>query len=130
MEVIKRRILIIEDEAEVAQILAKFLRRENFEVDFAYTLKEGLEKVENDYPIILLDISLEKEVSFPILKKAKKVNPKNIVIMVTGRDSEENLKKCQEMGAEGFIPKPLMLDFLKKFILDKIKEVEERRRFE
>lgn len=130
METVKRKVLIVEDEIEVARMIAQFLQREGFETSLAHTLKEGLKKAKDDYPIILLDIMLGKESSFPILKKAKAINPGNIVLMVTATDTEENLKKSRQLGADGFIPKPIMSNFLKKFITDKISEIEEKRKFE
>ena len=111
-------------------MIAKFLEREDFEVDFAHTFEEGLKKIDEDYPIVLLDINLGGQESYPILEKAKQKDPKTIIIMVTGRDDEENVQKSRQMGADGFIPKPIMPGFLKVFIVEKIQQIKQQRKFE
>jgi len=118
------RVLIVEDEKEVSDLIARSLRREKFDVDLAYNFEEGLQKAKEGFPIVLLDINLEGTESFPILERAKQINPDSIVLMVTGHDEEENVEKSRRLGADGFIPKPIMSDFLKKFIIEKIKDMQ------
>ena len=119
------RVLIIEDEKDVSQTIGRFLMRRNFLVDFASSFEEGMEKSDNFYEITLLDINLDGKNSFPILEKIKNKYPKSIVIMVTAHDGDENVQKARQMGADDFIPKPIVLDTLKEFILEKIEQIRE-----
>ena len=117
------RILIVEDEVEVANIIAKFLLKRGFTVDVVYDLAGAMEKSCSDYTIVLLDIMLGNEKSFPLLKKIKKMSPQTMVIMVSGYDSGENIKEAKLLGADGFLPKPFKMEYLEKFLILKIKSL-------
>ncbi|MDD5195712.1 MAG: sigma-54-dependent Fis family transcriptional regulator, partial [Candidatus Omnitrophica bacterium] len=64
-------ILIVEDERETADTMAVALRRRGYSVDLAYTLPQGLKLFSPDYSVVLLDILLGTEKSFPLLQKIK-----------------------------------------------------------
>jgi len=121
------KVLIVEDEKGVADIITKFLEREKFSVDVALDFEEAQEKITQEYAVVLLDINLGGKDSFPLLESLRKDHPDTIVIMVTGYDSDENLEKAKKLGADGFIPKPIIPEFLKKFITEEIRKIKERR---
>ncbi|MFQ5952423.1 MAG: response regulator transcription factor, partial [Candidatus Omnitrophota bacterium] len=114
------KILMVEDEKMIADIIIRFFQKKGFKVDVAYDLAEGLEKDSTDYDIILLDINLREEKSFPILKKIKEKDPKKPVLMFSGYDSDENIREAKKLGADGFIPKPLKVGLLQNFLLPKV----------
>ena len=114
------RILVVEDEKETADAIARFLKRKGFDIDVAYDLADALTKNISDYQIVLLDILLKGEKSFPMLKKIKQEQPKLPVIIVSAYDNDENITEAKKLGADGFIAKPVMTEYLENFLLSKI----------
>jgi DNA-binding response OmpR family regulator len=114
------RILVVEDEKETADAIARFLTRKGFEIDVAYDLSSALSKNVSDYQIVLLDILLKGEKSFPMLQKIKQEQPKLPVIIVSAYDNDENITEAKKLGADGFIAKPVMTEYLENFLLSKI----------
>ncbi|MCK9614391.1 MAG: response regulator [Candidatus Omnitrophica bacterium] len=114
------KVLLVEDEKETADAIAKFLTRKGFEIDVAYDLSSALSKNISDYQIVLLDILLKGEKSFPMLKKIKQEQPKLPVIIVSAYDNDENIMEAKKLGADGFIAKPVMTEYLENFLLSKI----------
>ncbi len=114
------KILLVEDEKETADAIARFLTRKGFEIDVAYDLSTALGKNISDYQIVLLDILLKGEKSFPMLKKIKQEQPKLPVIIVSAYDNDENIMEAKKLGADGFIAKPVMTEYLENFLLSKI----------
>ncbi|MFQ5952976.1 MAG: response regulator [Candidatus Omnitrophota bacterium] len=115
------RILLVEDERLISDVIARFLQQKGFQVDTAYTLSEGVDKYSTDHIVVLLDIALGDETSFPLLKKIKEENPKTIVIMVSGQSSEENIREATKLGADAFVSKPFKREYLEYVILSKIR---------
>ena len=114
------RILVVEDEKETADAIARFLKRKGFDIDVAYDLTDALTKNISDYQIVLLDILLKGEKSFPMLKKIKQEQPKLPVIIVSAYDNDENITEAKKLGADGFIARPVMTEYLENFLLSKI----------
>jgi len=114
------KILLVEDEKETADSIARFLTRKGFVIDVAYDLSSALSKNISDYQIVLLDILLKGEKSFPMLTKIKKEWPAIPVIIVSAYDNDENITEAKKLGADGFIAKPVMTEYLENFLLSKI----------
>lgn len=119
-------ILIVEDERETADTMAVALRRRGYSVDCAYTLAQGLKLFGGEYCAVLLDILLGTEKSFPLLKKIKEEYPQTIVIMVTAYDEDDNVREAKRLGADGFITKPFMTEYLENLILSKIRSLKKK----
>lgn len=124
------RILLVEDERDVAEAVGLILNKEGYDVDIAYDLEGGYDKFNNNhYDIFILDIKLKDKESFPLLKDIRETKPESIILVITAYDSDENLDKAKSLGADAFIPKPLVLNFLRKFINDELRKIRERRRY-
>jgi len=117
------KILLVEDEKETADAIARFLTRKGYEIDVAYDLTTALSKNVSDYNLVLLDILLKGEKSFPMLKKVKQEQPKLPVIIVSAYDNDENIVEAKKLGADGFIAKPVMTEYLENFLLSKIQSL-------
>ena len=115
-----KKVLIVEDEKLVADVIFRFFKKKGMEVDICYDLASGMEKFSPEYDMVLLDIALGEDVSFPLLEKIKKQCPDIPVLMFSGYDSDENIRKAKSLGANGFIPKPFRIEFLDDFLLPKI----------
>ncbi|MDP2922835.1 MAG: response regulator [Candidatus Omnitrophota bacterium] len=114
------KLLVVEDEKETADIISKFLKRKGFDVDVAYDLKSGMNRFLPYYKVVLLDILLNGEKSFPLLKKIKEESPETIVIVVSAYDLDQNIAEAKKLGADAFIAKPIMNEYLENFLLSKI----------
>jgi len=115
------KILLVEDEKETADCIAKLLTRKGFDVTVAYDLPSAMKSDLSSYQIILLDILLKGEKSFPLLKKIKQEFPNIPVVIVSAYDNDENIKEVKRLGADEIITKPVITEQLENFILSKVK---------
>lgn len=112
MENKQRKILLVEDEKNISDILAFNLMKAGFQPDCAYDGEEGLRKaLTGSYDIILLDIMLPKLDGFKVLEGIR-TRSDVPVIMVTARDDEKDKITGLENGADDYITKPYSLNEL------------------
>lgn len=101
-----QKILIIEDDKSVQQLIRMYLVNDGFEVIFSMDGKEGLDKALNDNPdLILLDLNLPKIDGIEICKKVR-INSNVPIIMVTAKIEELDKLDGLENGADDYITKP------------------------
>ncbi|SHH51249.1 response regulator transcription factor [Thermosipho atlanticus] len=102
-----KRILIVEDDVPIREVLAKFLISENYEVEEAGSILEMREKLENEkYDMILLDIMLPDGFSIDELPEIKINYPEIGIIIISARDSDIDKIYGLEIGADDYITKP------------------------
>ena len=105
----KKRILIIEDQAVIVNILRMRLEANHYEVISASDGQEGLEKARHDNPdLIILDVMLPKMNGYKVCQHLK-ADPKYKtipVIIASGRTPQEIRKVSKEVGADAYIHKP------------------------
>ncbi len=112
MENQKKKILLVEDEKSISDILAFNLRKAGFAPDCAYDGEDGLRKALSEtYDIILLDIMLPKLDGFKVLEGIR-TRSDVPVIMVTARDDEKDKIAGLENGADDYITKPFSVNEL------------------
>ena len=112
MENEKTKILLVEDEKSISDILAFNLRKAGFVPDCAYDGEEGLRKaLTATYDIVLLDIMLPKLDGFKVLEGIR-TRSDVPVIMVTARDDEKDKIAGLENGADDYITKPFSVNEL------------------
>lgn len=107
-----KRVLVIEDETNLARFIELELKFQDFDVDKAINGEEGLEKaLENEYDLILLDWMLPGMQGIDILRELRKtsVTP---VIMMTAKEGVENEIEGLDTGADAYITKPFEIDQL------------------
>ena len=118
------RLLIVDDEVGFVNILAKRLRRRNMEVASAYTGTEAIQILrKQDFDVAVLDLKMEEMDGIEVLKIFKKMDPKMVVIMLTGHGSEQAAREGIEFGAFDYLTKPCELEEL----LTKIREAYQER---
>ena len=101
-----KKILIVEDEKPISDIILFNLKNEGFEVDTAYDGNDGLNKALNGSPdLILLDVMLPGIDGFEICKKVREVS-KAPIIMLTAKEEEVDKVLGLELGADDYITKP------------------------
>ena len=110
---IKVRILIVEDEFKIADVIASRLRKENYIVDVFDNGEAGLDNaLTNIYDLIILDVMLPKVDGFKILEEIRreKINAK--VIMLTAKSMIEDKLMGGNSGANDYLTKPFHIDEL------------------
>src|SRR5215467_169136 len=117
------RILVIDDNPHVVDILGSYLREEGYGVLGALTSDEGLKLAILSRPeLVLLDIALPGTDGIELLKRIRSINPTSRVIMVTGNMDPALARKCLELGALAYIDKPFDLAYLKRVIAKALRE--------
>ncbi len=101
-----RKILIVEDEKSISDIIKFNLNREGYEVDVAYDGRSGLDKaLAGDVSLILLDIMLPVMSGFEVCKKIRETSDVPI-LMLTAKEEEADKVLGLELGADDYITKP------------------------
>lgn len=101
------RILIVEDEKEIAEGTKAILEKEGYAVDVIYDGLYGMEYVLSDiYDLILLDVMLPKINGFDILKNARAEGVKTPVIFLTAKSLIEDKIYGLDLGADDYLTKP------------------------
>ena len=108
----KKRILIVEDERNISQILAFNIMKAGYAYDTAYDGEEGLAKaLTGTFDLILLDLMLPKMNGFEVCAEVrKKLNTP--IIMVTAREEEKDKILGLETGADDYVTKPFAINEL------------------
>ena len=109
------KILVVDDEQDICEILQYNLETEGFEVDVANSAEEALELPLQDYSLILLDVMMGEMSGFQMARRLKNnpVTARIPIIFITALDSEDNLVKGLNIGADDYIAKPLSMKEVK-----------------
>ena len=101
------KILIIEDEPSLREIMSRVLRQEGYVVESAATYLEADSKVAGySYDCILLDVMLPDGNGLKLLEYIRNLGKRENVIIVSARDSLEDKVSGLELGADDYLPKP------------------------
>lgn len=105
-EIKAKKILIIEDEASISDIIKFNLKKEGYEVDTAYDGQDGLNKALGSNPdLVLLDVMLPLMDGFQVCKKIRESS--NVpILMLTAKEEEVDKVLGLELGADDYITKP------------------------
>lgn len=107
------KILIIEDEKELADSLIAYLQHESYTCEVAATYNEGLQKIETtDYECIALDITLPGGSGLKLLQELKDNNKNDGVIIISAKDSIQDRINGLKLGADDYLVKPFHLSEL------------------
>lgn len=103
------KILVVDDEQDICEILQYNLENEGFEVVTANSAEEALELPLQDYSLILLDVMMGEMSGFQMARRLKNdpATTQIPIIFITALDSEDNLVKGLNIGADDYIAKPL-----------------------
>lgn len=112
-----KKILIIEDEHSLVDLLVTKLRKEGYDVEFAYDGEEGFEKIKEWVPeLILLDIVMPKMNGYEVLEKLREAAIRIPVIIISNSGQPVEIEKTKQLGAIDHLIKTEFspLDVLKK----------------
>lgn len=108
------RILVIDDDAIVADSLAEFFNNENASAHAAYTPSDALHELDNaqqaarPYQVVLCDINLPEMGGLELLRTIIRQHPQTAVIMLTGYGTIETAVQALRLGAVDFLTKPIV----------------------
>lgn len=104
------KILIIEDEPELAQSIAVYLMRENYQCEFADNYRKAQEKlVTFSYDCILLDLTLPGGNGIQLLQSLKELNKQDGVIIISAKNAMADKIEGLKLGADDYLSKPFHL---------------------
>ncbi|QCR33893.1 response regulator transcription factor [Lysinibacillus sp. SGAir0095] len=107
------KILIIEDEENIARVLQLELEFEGYETDVAHTGTSGLIKYrEGSFDLILLDLMLPEMHGLDVLKRIRATEQATPVILLTAKSEVEDKVKGLDLGANDYVTKPFEIDEL------------------
>ena len=109
------KILVVDDEQDICEILQYNLETEGYEVVTANSAEEALELPLHEYGLILLDVMMDEMSGFQMARKMKD-NPATApipIIFITALEGEDNMVKGLNIGADDYIAKPLSMKEVK-----------------
>ena len=107
----KKKILLVDDDKGIVEVIKRALEEEGFEVAFAYDGAEGFEKLQSESPdLIILDISMPSMNGYEFMralraKKVIEVKPVTPVIVLTAKEEMKEMFKLE--GAKEYLVKPV-----------------------
>lgn len=108
-----RKILIVDDEEDLCEILQYNLNNEGFDTDVVYSAEKALEKNIDDFDLILLDVMMGQISGFKLADKIRKEMKSNVpIIFLTAKDTENDLLTGFSLGADDYISKPFSVNEL------------------
>ncbi len=113
MEMEGRRILLVDDNPDFAEIVARILENQGFQTTIVPNGNAALEKVSTEPPaLVLLDLKLPDITGEEVLRKIKSINEDTSVIILTGYGGEQVAVDLMKAGAADFISKPFEREML------------------
>ena len=104
------KILLVEDESALQEVVCTFLEKERYVVEVADTCIGAMRKVNAySYDCILLDIMLPDGSGLQLLEHLKKIQKHESVIIISAKDSLDDKVAGLELGADDYLPKPFHL---------------------
>ncbi len=121
------RVLVVDDEEDLCEILQFNLEGEGYEVDVAYSAEEALKKDLKSYQVILLDVMMGKISGFKLAKMIRQEMKLSVpIIFLTAKDGENNTLTGFSLGADDYISKP----FSVREVIARVRAVIQRTRSE
>lgn len=118
-----KKILVVDDEMDLCEILRFNLENEGYEVDTANSAEQALKILTNDHDLILLDVMLEGMSGYQLANKLRTELKNNIpIIFLTAKNTENDMITGFSIGGDDYITKPFSL----KEVLVRIKAISRR----
>ena len=113
-----KRILIVDDDDQILELLKMFLENNDHIVSTASTAEKGLALArQKEFDLVLLDIMLPDQDGVTTLNNLQKISPTMPVIMITGGSDIEVAEECLNAGAVDYITKPFDFEYLRTSII-------------
>ena len=116
------KILIVDDDKSICEILEFNLKNEGFDIDTAYSAEEALKKLSNQYTLILLDVMMSGMSGYKMAEKLRTEGNHTPIIFLTAKDTENDMLTGFSVGGDDYISKPFSI----KEVIARIKAVIKR----
>ncbi len=116
------KILVVDDEADICEILAFNLENEGYEVVTAHSAEEGLRRLVPDCSLVLLDVMMGGMSGFKMAERMRHEGSNVPIIFLTARDTENDMLTGFSVGGDDYIAKPFSI----KEVLARVKAVLKR----
>jgi CheY-like chemotaxis protein/cytidylate kinase len=111
------RVLLVDDQRDLVQTLSERLQMRDMGSVVAYDGESALKLVDEDEPeVMIIDLKMPGIDGLEVLRKVKYTRPDIEVIILTGHGSEEDKTKCMELGAFGYLQKPVDIEKLSEML--------------
>lgn len=115
------RILVVDDEPSMRQMLAIVLKREGYEVTLAENGKMAVAALERGpFDLLISDIKMPDMSGVEVLRAAKRIDPDILGMMITAFASTETAIEAMRLGACDYLSKPFDIDLLKMKVREKV----------
>ena len=104
-----KRILIVDDEQDICEILSFNLENEGYAVDTAASAEQALEKLSPQHALILLDVMMAGMSGYRLAEKLRKEGNSIPIIFLTAKDTENDMMTGFSVGGDDYISKPFSL---------------------
>ncbi|MCX7835801.1 MAG: response regulator [bacterium] len=114
-----KRILVVDDEPDICEILSRFLKEHGYEVKTAYNGKSAIEITKEFSPhYILLDIIMPEMSGLETLREIREIDSHVTVLMITALHDLSVARDAIKIGATDYITKPIDLKYLADFLYE------------
>ncbi len=118
----KPKIIIVDDDNLICELYSEYFSQNNFEVLSAFSAQEGLRKIKEFEPdIVLSDVIMPKEDGFSLYKQVQLFKPDLPFVFITGYEHDEKVADQLNKLGKKWIAKPVMLEELMKLIKSELK---------
>ena len=101
------KILVVEDDPEIASLIARGLKDNHFDVDMAANGYDGFEMAQtNLYNVVLLDVMLPVLTGWEVCERLREEGNDVAILMLTARDSIDDRVRGLNIGSDDYLPKP------------------------
>lgn len=99
--------LIIDDSEDIRWVLCRALEKHNVETVEARDGEDGIELLDEDFDVVVTDVSMPKADGFAVLRHARELYPNMPVVMISGSWSNDERASARELGATRILDKPI-----------------------
>jgi DNA-binding response OmpR family regulator len=120
---IPQKILIVDDDVNISEVLEFNLRNEGFEVESVYSAEDALDKTLSDFQLILLDVMMGGMSGFKMAEIVRKEKINVPIIFLTAKDTENDMLTGFSVGGDDYLSKPFSI----KELIARVKAVLKRK---
>ncbi len=118
----QQKILLVDDDKNISEILEFNLKSEGFQVDSVYSAEEALKKPIREYQLLLLDVMMGGMSGYKLAEQLRKEKISVPIIFLTAKDTENDMLTGFSVGGDDYISKPFSI----KEVIARIKAVLKR----
>lgn len=121
----KGRILVVDDEKSMREVLEIFLKNEGYTVSVAEDGKTAIEAIKNDiFDLVITDMKMPRISGFDLLKSVKEISPDTVVVIITAFGTTESAVEAMKLGAFDYIQKPFKMDDIRLVVKNALERQE------